>query len=804
MFSNGQGFRIHGEQYNDHQSSDSVDPLQLLWHAIQDLGENHISETHHPLALSQCHPETYREVLDILQNWINSPKPEERIFWLYGPAGAGKSAIAQTIVENGRRKGYLASSFFFSRADPKRNTPKLLFLSIAYELANFIPELREPIREEINRDPAVLQASLDEQFQKLIVGPCRSLEELHSHPWLIVIGRLDECDTSQEQQHILSIIGKRLPKHVPFRFLVYGRPEPPIREVFDTAKEFCSSLRRVALDETFKAGRDIQTFLTNEFKRIRKDPRNAHIQFPTPWPAPAIVDKLVQKAHGQLIYAATAIKFIDEEHSNPCAQLEHVLYPVVPHPNLDSDSPFYDLDVLYHQILSSRPQRSKLRDIVRALLLIQQGKGTMSCPTPRRIEALLSLNEGEVVTTLHGMHSILDIRGPSNRIRIRHASFGDFLRDARRSGYFFVGNEQNQHGFLACRFLHAIDHYSSVCDGNEDRLPPAQREVFSVALRNWASHCSSSNLDDDVLNALRKVNFTISIGFHIRDHLCARIMSAVRQCDTDSMCKIETFFSQIEILFQRLQADPDVHVDITRRFADYRRGFRVAVQQPDVPTAIVCQILDIAATEISRALVPHPTFRVTELQTLKRTNPEISNVFQPEHFQVISIGNACGCTQLKAITNKSSLPCTEPASVDVYHVQLSVSMRAFARNAMRDRQWDSVPLTLDAQVECGLIMLLNICGPCPELLDFIPPLLSEIGSKTDRVGVFRWLLSFPLEYTLQTFPLIKKVLEVQCEQIESRIVLRFREGPAIDTHFHGLQGPNVNFARTRTKPTMWR
>ncbi|KAF8982500.1 hypothetical protein BDQ17DRAFT_1505788 [Cyathus striatus] len=34
---------------------------------------------------------------------------------LYGPAGAGKSAIAQTTAEECHREGKLAASFFYSR-----------------------------------------------------------------------------------------------------------------------------------------------------------------------------------------------------------------------------------------------------------------------------------------------------------------------------------------------------------------------------------------------------------------------------------------------------------------------------------------------------------------------------------------------------------------------------------------------------------------------------------------------------------------------------------------------------------------
>ncbi|KAF9254271.1 hypothetical protein L218DRAFT_886647, partial [Marasmius fiardii PR-910] len=64
------------------------------------------------------------------------------VCWLRGSAGAGKSAIAQTVAERceGNR---LVASFFFSRTDPARNTPKYLALAIADGLITAHPTLQD-------------------------------------------------------------------------------------------------------------------------------------------------------------------------------------------------------------------------------------------------------------------------------------------------------------------------------------------------------------------------------------------------------------------------------------------------------------------------------------------------------------------------------------------------------------------------------------------------------------------------------------------------------------------------------------
>ena len=60
---------------------------------------------------------TREKILKIIMDWINHPRPRRRIVWLNGPAGAGKSAIAQTIAMRCSDEK-LAASFFFSETAP--------------------------------------------------------------------------------------------------------------------------------------------------------------------------------------------------------------------------------------------------------------------------------------------------------------------------------------------------------------------------------------------------------------------------------------------------------------------------------------------------------------------------------------------------------------------------------------------------------------------------------------------------------------------------------------------------------------
>ncbi|KAF9060947.1 hypothetical protein BDP27DRAFT_1338871 [Rhodocollybia butyracea] len=128
-----------------------------------------------------CHPGTREAILGDLKSWANSSDPNDTIIWLYGPAGAGKSAIAQTFAEACARNGTLVGSFFFWRTDASRNNPQMLFTTIAYQMAMSIPELRPKINTMVINDFLVPTSVIENQFNALILQPmlkARLLREL--------------------------------------------------------------------------------------------------------------------------------------------------------------------------------------------------------------------------------------------------------------------------------------------------------------------------------------------------------------------------------------------------------------------------------------------------------------------------------------------------------------------------------------------------------------------------------------------------------------------------------------------------
>ncbi|KAJ6471530.1 hypothetical protein C8R45DRAFT_1218108 [Mycena sanguinolenta] len=428
-------------------------------------GESGIDILHHIVALEaihdsaesfpqpKCHRETRTRMLQDLREWVLASRPETTVLWLHGPAGAGKSAIMQTLA--GQLQGFerLGASFFFKRSHATRGNGKKLFATIAYQLALSVPWLRDSISQTVENDPSIVGRSMEAQVHQLIAKPCLSHE--YHDPVAILIDGLDECEEHGTQQEILRIIHDSLSRHpIPLRVIVASRPEPHIREVFNSpAHNYI--YRSFNVEQSFV---DVRKYLRDEFSRIHRE-HLTMARIPFPWPTPDVLEKLVQNSSGYFVYVSTIIKFIDDKSYRPTERLA-----VVQDPNSSgSKSAFDTLDQLYKTILSSAPRQSEIIPILCAIF-------DFELAVPYHIDQYFGLADGETQLLLRGLNSVIDVPfSATGGISSHHASFGDFLKNPDRSSNFCVST-LNRRISLARSFL-------QFCAG------PFQREHVSLLSR---------------------------------------------------------------------------------------------------------------------------------------------------------------------------------------------------------------------------------------------------------------------------------------------------------------------------------
>ncbi|KAF8166170.1 hypothetical protein BJ912DRAFT_1068046 [Pholiota molesta] len=224
----------------------------------------------------KCHPNTRVAILKYLMEWIfGRDDTEALILWLYGPAGAGKSAILQTIAEQCFERKLLLASFFFGRSDPTRNTFKPLVATIAYQNATTIPEIKPYLESVIERDPLIFDKCIATQLQSLVVDPLKALATSgffnDLNPWvrLILIDGLDECDDPRMQSMILRALANMLRNEkLPLIFLIASRPEQHLTLTFNSSP-LSGLWRSLVLNYHCKPDDDIRLFLKDSFQEIR-------------------------------------------------------------------------------------------------------------------------------------------------------------------------------------------------------------------------------------------------------------------------------------------------------------------------------------------------------------------------------------------------------------------------------------------------------------------------------------------------------------------------------------------------------
>ena len=394
----------------------------------------------------KCHPHTRRAVLKKIMDWIKDPNKVALFLWLYGPAGAGKSAIAQTIAELLEELGLLAAAFFFSRNAAGRNYKTRLVTTLVYQLVKSIPEIRAHVLEAVEQDPALFSYSIEAQVQALIVKPLNAAANetlapiLLSRPRLIILDGLDECSPTSAQTQILNTLSTAA-KHlrIPLFFLIASRPEQEIRQSFNDESGLGSLSFSIVLDDTYQPDDDIRVFLWSEFDEIkRKHPSRAHL--PTSWPSVEDIQRLVKKSSGQFIFASTVAKYVNSNRHWPPDRLNIIFGKSKP----DQETPFAELDSLYHLILSSVVDAEKLQDVLMLLVFRPFREASFSMVSQKSttlIEKFLFYRPGEIDMILIDLHSIFDIPPRGNefsKIRFFHASLPDFLLDRSRSMNLFL------------------------------------------------------------------------------------------------------------------------------------------------------------------------------------------------------------------------------------------------------------------------------------------------------------------------------------------------------------------------------
>ncbi|KAF5347236.1 hypothetical protein D9756_009925 [Leucocoprinus leucothites] len=412
----------------------------------------------------RCHPGTRLRILEVIMNWIFNRQRKHRLLWLNGPAGVGKSAIVQSIAETASSYEILGATLFFSRIN-NRNNPNLVFTTIAYQLAVRVPVYRRYLRNNMIRDPRMLEKGMKELFQLLFVDPLEKLQRGMESSWVIMLDGLDECQGDRAQVEIIHLISKFVLQHPesPLIWIISSRPEPHIKDTFNAKEVKPSRWAHFIPVDSNDACRDVELFLSHAFAEIRQK----YSYIVAPWPTEEQFLRVANAASGLFVFAVTLAKFIDDPHvGDPITHLNLVLDLS----NNPAQDPLEALHKLYARILDNVP--SQLLPTTKLLLgfclVRHEFIGFEDCTFQLSCN-VLGLAHHVAWAALSKLHSVVLVPIPhfadASGFSFFHASFGDYLRDEWRSGKYAVDLESVRQQLLGRCFEILKDiNYSGVVD----------------------------------------------------------------------------------------------------------------------------------------------------------------------------------------------------------------------------------------------------------------------------------------------------------------------------------------------------
>ncbi|KAG8717960.1 hypothetical protein FRC09_013386 [Ceratobasidium sp. 395] len=382
------------------------------------------------LRRTSCVEDTRVDILQKLWDWVNDPA-SEKVYWLNGMAGTGKTTIAYSLCERLREEQMLAASFFCSQRLPECRDANRIVPTISYQLSLFSHPFKYALSQVLDQDPEAHNQSILQQFKQLVVRPwmgslsSASVQNAMPTNLVVVIDALDECEGKEiVVQTVQALLLNAT--DLPIKFFVASRPAA---RILDHMRErigdrLCFELRLHELDHSTVQA-DIRTYLKTKLTSPRLKLTEANLE------------TLVKRSGVLFIYAATIANYIASDNfSRARKRLQDVL-SILDGVGHDSSK---NLDALYTVILTMafddlsmiEEERKEMRLVLYTVICARE---------PLSVSAmawLLGLDGEDCVdAALRPLFSVIHVPDTTRVITTLHKSFSEYLLDERRSGLFY-------------------------------------------------------------------------------------------------------------------------------------------------------------------------------------------------------------------------------------------------------------------------------------------------------------------------------------------------------------------------------
>jgi hypothetical protein len=434
-----------------------------------------------------CLPGTRENILGEVFDWTQRRNTPDRLLWVHGHAGLGKSAIATSACERLDAQKVLAASFFCKRDDPERRDPQRVLATVIHGLASRHQAYGNAVAAAMQDDSQLFGSPMPMQYDKLIRDLLQQpILSTCNTDFVVVVDALDECGTIETRRQLLGYL-LRMTQLVPWiKLVITSRPDQDIKQFFNRSVPASFSSQDVS---QYDASNDIQAFVQHcidDSTKSKMLPDNA-------------TQLLTEGAEGLFIWAQTACHFILNS-PDPCSRLNKIF------DGTSSTQSSSALDQLYATTI-----KSSLGDAGDDnAQIVQQCLGAIivcSTRTPLSVDTLSELlgrrvKRDVLQCVVDGLGSVLYTdHSQSDAVRVYHPSFADYMTTPARSKQFCI-NVEEQNTLLAESCLRTMmkglkfnicgleTSYKRNCDiaDLETRVDAAINRCLRYCCLYWTSH----------------------------------------------------------------------------------------------------------------------------------------------------------------------------------------------------------------------------------------------------------------------------------------------------------------------------
>ncbi|OCH91393.1 WD40 repeat-like protein [Obba rivulosa] len=411
-------------------------------------------QSYHNRDKEGVHPGTRQDLLREISEWVRGAKDVHPVYILSGAAGTGKSTIALEMAKRLDKEKLLGASFFFNRGEESLSCTRLVFTTIAHQLAITQPRLRQHIIRGARKHVESGHLSqMEFQAADLLEQPLKDVPGDHP-PVVFILDAVDECTDRppiliSKMLNLLLQIASSVP--FPLRILVTTRPEKHIQEVFLSPKfHDAVNIKRlhdippsiVTVDITRYLQDRIRDMLPETFVKAHRDAASC----------------IAERANGLFIYAKTAVDFLSA-HPRDADESLKILLSNEP---TEEEAEFYEqLDKLYLAILrqsfqtfKNTARKARVQIVLGTIALLQEYM------SPKAMAGLLQVPVDHILSVVENIESVVirDTDDSQNgKLRPLHATFPQYLTHRQRcvDPDFYI-DPAVHHGRLALACLNVL------------------------------------------------------------------------------------------------------------------------------------------------------------------------------------------------------------------------------------------------------------------------------------------------------------------------------------------------------------